>query len=117
MFYLMKIYVLRGGGELVGAMLRSFWWSEGCLEAFWELEAMRLDIGGFEAGKWEAGGWKMWAQNKRTGGGPWYPASVLAARGEDIQVGGKQETGKLYKEQGNGEQGNREQGNREQGNR
>ena len=60
--------VLRGGGELVGGILSSFWWLEGCWEAFWEMEAMRLDIGDFEAGKWEARGWKMWAQNKRTGG-------------------------------------------------
>ena len=56
MFYIMKIDVLRGVGELAGAILGSFWWSGGCLEAFWELEAMRLDIGGSEAGKWEAGG-------------------------------------------------------------
>ena len=41
----MKIEVLRGGGELMGAILSSFWWLEGCLEAFWELESMRLDIG------------------------------------------------------------------------
>ena len=39
----------------MGGILSSFWWLEGCLEAFWEMEAMRLDIGGFEAGKWEAG--------------------------------------------------------------
>ncbi len=36
---LMEIEVLRGGGELVGVILGSFWWSEGCLETFWELEA------------------------------------------------------------------------------
>ena len=52
--------VLRNGGELAGGILSSFWWLEGCLEAFWEMEAMRLDIGGFgnenrrpEAGIWE----------------------------------------------------------------
>ena len=60
--------VLRGGGELVGGILSSFWWLEGCLEAFWEMEAMRLDIGGFEAGKWEAGGWNMGGQNLIQGG-------------------------------------------------
>ena len=70
---LREMEVLRGGGELVGGILSSFWWLEGCLEAFWEVEAMRLDIGGFEAGKWEAGGWNMGGQNKRRGGvhGSW----------------------------------------------
>ncbi len=80
--------VLRGGGELVGGILSSFWWLEGCLEAFWEMEAMRLGIGGFEAGKWEAGGWKMWAQNKRIGGFQgswqwfWRPGGRTYRRGE-----------------------------------
>ena len=43
MFYLRKIDVFRGGGELVGAMLGFCWLSAGCLDAFWKLEAMRLD--------------------------------------------------------------------------
>ena len=60
------------------------------MEAFWELEAMRLDIGGFEGGKWEAGGCQMEARVRSAGGvrlrflvwGPW---------GEDIQEGEYQE--------------------------
>ena len=70
MIYLRKMKVLRGAGELVGVILRSFWWSGGCLEAFWELEAMRLDIGGFEAGKWEAGGCQMEPRVRTLGA--WY---------------------------------------------
>ena len=73
---------MKGGGELVGGILSSFWWLEGCLEAFWEMEAMRLDIVGFEAGKWEARGWKMCAQNKRIGGvgGSWHEFFGLGGR-------------------------------------
>ena len=56
MFYLKTIDILRGGGELVGVMLGSFWWSGGAWKLFWELEALRLDTRGFQAGKWEAGG-------------------------------------------------------------
>ena len=37
------------------------------LAGTWKLLFCRL--GGLEAGKWEAGGWTMWGQNKRTGGG------------------------------------------------
>ena len=83
---------MRGGGELAGGILSSFWWLDGCLEAFWEMEAMRLDIGGFEAGKWEAGGWKMWAQNKRTGGGPWFWLWFWRPGGRTYRRGGYQET-------------------------
>ena len=77
------------------------------LESFLGIIWCGIGIGGFEAGKWEAGGWKMGGQNLIEGGFPWYTAVVLAARGEDIQEGGKQETGKQKEEQGNREQGNR----------
>ena len=53
---LKEINVFRGGRELAGAIFSSFWWSEGCLEAFWKVEAMELVIGGFKAGKWRLEG-------------------------------------------------------------
>ena len=89
---LWEMEVLRGGGELVGGILSSFWWLEGCLEAFWEMEAMRLDIGGFEAGKWEAGGWNMGGQNLIQGGfhGSWQ--RFLRPGGRTYRRGGNQET-------------------------
>ena len=47
MFYLRKIEVFR----VEGSRWELFWDlfdGRGCLEAFWELEAMRLDIGGLK---------------------------------------------------------------------
>ena len=88
-----EIDVLRGGGGVGWSFFQSFWmflviWR--VLGSFMGIICYGIGIGGFEAGKWEAGGWKMWTQNKMIGGVPWCPVLVLAARGEDIQVGGKQ---------------------------
>ncbi len=53
---------------------------------------MRLDVGGFEAGKWEAGDWKIWAQNKRTGGFRGSRRRFWRPRGGTYRRGGYQET-------------------------
>ena len=61
-----EIDVLRGGGGVAWSFFRSFWmflemWR--VLGNFWEIICYGIGIGGFEARKWEAGGWNMDTQN------------------------------------------------------
>ena len=68
LFYLRKTYVLRGGEGADWSNFSYFLVFGGVwkLVGTWKLLFWRLE--GLEAGKWEAGGWTMCGQNKRTGG-------------------------------------------------
>ena len=65
---LREIDVLRGGGGAGWRYFSYFLVFGGVwkLVGTWKLLFWRLE--GLEAGKWEAGGWTMWGQNKRIGG-------------------------------------------------